>query len=343
MKKYLNITHPELLLIWDYDKNIISPTEITFGSHKKVFWKCLINDTHSYELTINSKTNNKNGCPQCSGAKVSNSNSLSVNYPEILNEWNYELNIILPSEISFSSHKKIWLYCQNNIHESYLTTPNARITNKRKCSLCASNLPNQKLLKLNNDKFNGRNWVPYIVKQKRGSAKQKGHKWQLLDLDCAQLILRPCYYCTRFFDKKMGIDRVDNSKEYIINNCVPCCKFCNTAKLNLTINEFKLWINGNQSNIDNKSTYSNYKNNASKRNIQFELTKEQYKYIIRNNCYYCNGSGNMGIDRLDNNLPYLISNCVSSCKICNRAKLTQSINDFINMRRLLQFNINNFS
>jgi len=28
-----------------------------------------------------------------------------------------------------------------------------------------------------------------------------------------------------------GIDRVDNNKDYIVNNCVPCCEMCNRMKL----------------------------------------------------------------------------------------------------------------
>lgn len=35
-----------------------------------------------------------------------------------------------------------------------------------------------------------------------------------------------------------GIDRVDNSLGYTLDNCVPCCKFCNRAKDTLTKEEF---------------------------------------------------------------------------------------------------------
>ena len=36
-----------------------------------------------------------------------------------------------------------------------------------------------------------------------------------------------------------GIDRVDSSKGYIKENVVPCCKWCNIAKSNKTVEEFK--------------------------------------------------------------------------------------------------------
>ena len=39
-----------------------------------------------------------------------------------------------------------------------------------------------------------------------------------------------------------GIDRVDSSCGYIINNCVTCCGTCNTAKMELSREQFMSWI-----------------------------------------------------------------------------------------------------
>lgn len=39
-----------------------------------------------------------------------------------------------------------------------------------------------------------------------------------------------------------GIDRVDSSKGYFNDNVVTCCKICNRAKSNLSLNDFKDWI-----------------------------------------------------------------------------------------------------
>jgi hypothetical protein len=36
-----------------------------------------------------------------------------------------------------------------------------------------------------------------------------------------------------------GLDRIDNSKGHTLENCVSCCKFCNRAKMDMTIDEFK--------------------------------------------------------------------------------------------------------
>ena len=36
-----------------------------------------------------------------------------------------------------------------------------------------------------------------------------------------------------------GIDRIDSSKGYSVDNCVPCCAKCNYAKHDLSIDDFK--------------------------------------------------------------------------------------------------------
>lgn len=44
---------------------------------------------------------------------------------------------------------------------------------------------------------------------------------------------------TNFVLKYNGIDRIDSSKGYEYNNVVSCCKNCNSAKMELSTNEFK--------------------------------------------------------------------------------------------------------
>lgn len=39
-----------------------------------------------------------------------------------------------------------------------------------------------------------------------------------------------------------GIDRVDNTRGYVDGNCVPCCKQCNRAKTDMTVEEFHTWV-----------------------------------------------------------------------------------------------------
>lgn len=80
------------------------------------------------------------------------------------------------------------------------------------------------------------------------------------------------------------------------------------------------------------SKYSGYKHGAIKRNLVFELTLDNFKKLIKGNCFYCdsepkltrsNGRNEVtmnGIDRIDNSKGYILNNCVSCCKICNSNK-----------------------
>ena len=93
--------------------------------------------------------------------------------------------------------------------------------------------------------------------------------------------------------------------------------------------------------------YGSYKSSASTRGIFFDLTKEQFKLLTRENCYYCgieplqiyNKRGREythgywvynGIDRKNDTCGYEINNCVPSCKVCNYAKQGLTDVEFFN-------------
>lgn len=83
--------------------------------------------------------------------------------------------------------------------------------------------------------------------------------------------------------------------------------------------------------------YCEYKNNAKRRGINFDLTADQFKEIIAQPCHYCGGfssdydenSRGNGIDRKDSTKGYVIENCVPCCSKCNFVKNTMPYADFI--------------
>ena len=65
-EKSVLITHPLVAKEWDYEKNQpLRPENFTYGSTYKVWWIC--SKGHSYDATINNRTNRKSGCPICAG------------------------------------------------------------------------------------------------------------------------------------------------------------------------------------------------------------------------------------------------------------------------------------
>ena len=85
-----------LSLEWNYKKNQINPKCISPNSHEHVWWKC---SNCGYEWNAEIKSRNQGaGCPECSKKKfiktrinnsICNNGSLSSNYPNISNQWNY--------------------------------------------------------------------------------------------------------------------------------------------------------------------------------------------------------------------------------------------------------------
>jgi len=94
-----------------------------------------------------------------------------------------------------------------------------------------------------------------------------------------------------------------------------------------------------------RRNFSNYKSGASKRNLNFDLTFEEFQSLVTENCFYCEVPPSRalkiskkinypeifcnGIDRINNDLGYFLENCVSCCIDCNRAKSNMTPKDFV--------------
>ena len=102
----LETLHPKIALEWDYDKNNAKPSDFLSGSNKKVGWICL--KGHHYEAKINDRTKAKGtGCPYCSGNKpIEGENDFATVCVDLMKEWDYEKNVIQPSDISAVSGRK---------------------------------------------------------------------------------------------------------------------------------------------------------------------------------------------------------------------------------------------
>lgn len=116
---------------WHPTKNSeLNPDTLGSKSHKDAWWKCEQN--HEWNTKISKFTSK---CPFCSGRKVLKGfNDLETLYPELLDEWDYEKNIIKPNEILYKSSDKTYWKCVNN-HTWNTALRNRTIFNS-KCSYC---------------------------------------------------------------------------------------------------------------------------------------------------------------------------------------------------------------
>lgn len=192
----LKTTHPELAAEWDYTKNItIQPSEITYGSTKKVWWVC--GEGHSYQATPFNRSWGK-GCPICGKVKsarnkhlnhIINHDCLDITHPHLCAEWNQELNgNILPSMVTRGSDFKAWWNCEKG--HNYQATVANRVAGKG-CPICAGkkiaagindlvtlnpNLANEWDYDINI--LNPRNTSPNSHKKAHWICSLCGHKWE---------------------------------------------------------------------------------------------------------------------------------------------------------------------
>lgn len=103
----------------------------------------------------------------------------------------------------------------------------------------------------------------YILRSSyKSNARRKGLAFELTAEDIEYIVSLTCEYCgaepqkrssfKHITNKKIqvamegqhyyanGIDRVDNQVGYTLENCVPCCSACNSAKGSMPVGE---WLN----------------------------------------------------------------------------------------------------
>lgn len=89
----------------------------------------------------------------------------------------------------------------------------------------------------------------------KSNAKSRGLEFSLTHEEAIALFQSPCHYTNRLPSLRVikmgindaeikvpilvnGIDRLDNTKGYTVDNCVPCCTTVNLMKLNNNYEEF---------------------------------------------------------------------------------------------------------
>lgn len=105
---------PELCKEWDYSKNELGPECYAPHSGRRVYWIC--EKGHSWSATIDVRTgkNHPSGCPYCAGRyAIPGETDLETKRPDLTMEWDYERNVLKPSEVLPFSRKKVFWHCTN--------------------------------------------------------------------------------------------------------------------------------------------------------------------------------------------------------------------------------------
>jgi len=107
--------------------------------------------------------------------------------------------------------------------------------------------------------------------------------------------------------------------------------------------------------------YEQYQSGAKSRNLEFNLSKEEYLEVIKQNCYYCGsepelkqphrGKGRYvgvpvpynGIDRIDSSIGYKKENCLPCCTKCNYMKSDMNISSFTDHIKKIANHLNKYA
>lgn len=94
------------------------------------------------------------------------------------------------------------------------------------------------------------------------SAKNRGKEFKLTKKEFNKIVNNPCYMCgvEGEGDETNGVDRFDNTKGYVLDNCKPCCKVCNIVKrdfvfddvINKAMDVYKFSINSSKKYVNDE-------------------------------------------------------------------------------------------
>lgn len=108
---YCATAHSELIEQWNDDKNgILTPEDVTVGSHKKVWWRC--EKGHEWYAEVKSRVNGAN-CPVCTNKTVIQGiNDLATTMPELAKQWDRKKNgLLTPETVTAGARRKVWWRC----------------------------------------------------------------------------------------------------------------------------------------------------------------------------------------------------------------------------------------
>ncbi len=112
--------YPEIVELWNFEENTVSPEEIGVADKRKFHFICNKNIKHKWIGIVSNvvealkKKNGTNGCSICSSRTINNLNCLETTCPEVAKLWHPTLNgDFLPSQITKGSDKKAWFQCHD--------------------------------------------------------------------------------------------------------------------------------------------------------------------------------------------------------------------------------------
>ena len=132
-KNDLKSTHPQIAKEWSEKNYPLQPDEVNAKSRKNVWWHCR-KCGNEWKSVINARVKGT-VCPVCAEREVlAGYNDLATTDKQVLEEWDYELNKLKPTEVSRNSAKRAWWKCRYG--HSWSMKINERTVLNKGCRIC---------------------------------------------------------------------------------------------------------------------------------------------------------------------------------------------------------------
>ena len=127
---------PEIANEWHPTENgNLKPSDFRPGSKKAVWWQCPKYSYHVYQSVIDHRTRNKSSCSICQQRAIIYENSIMNLFPELMEEWDFDKNIISPDTVGIGSQQRVWWICKNDNAHKFDAVITERVKGK-KCPKC---------------------------------------------------------------------------------------------------------------------------------------------------------------------------------------------------------------
>jgi hypothetical protein len=136
----LKTCHPNIAAQWHPTKNgELTPNDVIRSSGVRVWWKCPEGSDHEWNSSVHNRTARsiKGGCPFCSSTRVSETNSLAAQRPEVAREWSRRNGRLKPDHVTQGSPRRVWWQCPKQRNHVWKAAIGNRTVNGSGCPFCS--------------------------------------------------------------------------------------------------------------------------------------------------------------------------------------------------------------
>lgn len=162
-------------------------------------------------------------------------------------------NFLITNQYTDKNKGYVDVICDCGCSYTHRLLANLKRITTNKCNHCAGQ---NRIGKISPNRLEpGEAGFNRIYKKYQSRAKERGLEFALSKETAKEIFTKNCFYCgipplqkSDWHKYKHGvfiyngIDRKDNTKGYIIENCVPCCGYCNSVKREFSLKKFITWI-----------------------------------------------------------------------------------------------------